>query len=165
MIKHASKWVLAASALSFLAPASAAVAGDQVPFLANLTIIPDPNNPDPNGPRLITGIASHLGVCTGTVSETVTPTADPLVFNFAGEFTLTAANGDEIFGTDSGTLTLNLDALPLIIFDVDEDVTFTGGTGRFLGARGSAEGTGQAIPGGPAHESFQGTISSPSSLN
>jgi hypothetical protein len=168
MIQHTFKCVLAASALCLLGPASAVVAGDQVPVKGKVTIVPDPQAPtvpiSSNPPivqetRLISGIVSHLGSSTGVIVENIN-LAD---LSFVGTFTLQAANGDTIVGTATGVLLFN-PANPGF-FDVSETFTITGGTGRFAGATGSAIGQGQANrTTGVAQESFQGTISSPGSL-
>jgi hypothetical protein len=150
MIQQIWKWVIAASALVVLAPASAALAGDQVPFEGSLTIIPQ----DSTGTMTaITGVVSHLGACTGCSMLSNPQT-------LTGMFTLTAANGDQIFGqsmngvfTSTGSFT--------------ENIVITGGTGRFANATGTAKGQGQVVfssTGVPiALETFQGTISSPGS--
>jgi hypothetical protein len=160
MIQHASRWILAALALAILAPASAAVAGDQVPIQGNITIIPDPPSNPMSVKRSITGIVSHLGSCTGVVFQTVTLQNYPIL-NFSGPFTLVAANGDTICGTTCGTLTPTLTPG---IYCVNETIEIKGGTGRFYRATGSATGIGMANAGtGKAQESFEGTISSPGS--
>ena len=53
---------------------------------------------------------------------------------------LTAANGDELYYTHVGT---SAPAGPGLVSFVAQ-MTFTGGTGRFAGATGSAQGTGMA---------------------
>jgi hypothetical protein len=158
MIVHTWKWILAASALAFLAPASAVLAGDQVPIKGRLTIVPDPNVP---GQRLITGNVSHFGSVTG-VNMVSVHFVSRVKATFTGMFTLTAANGDTIFGSDAGTLLFN----PATgFFDVNEILMFMGGTGRFEGATGGATGVGQVDPStNVAVESFEGVISSPGSL-
>ena len=162
MSKHTWKWVLAASALSFLTPTSAAVAGDQVPVKGTLTIVNGPViSPGPpilTQTRFATGIVSHLGQCTGVVTDHL----DLRDFSFVDDFTLTAANGDTIRGVGTGQLVLN----PVTgLFDFTETITIMGGTGRFFGATGSASAVGQANPiTGLTHESLEGTISSPGSL-
>jgi hypothetical protein len=150
MRKHTGTWVLAASALAFLAPASAAVAEDTVPIMGNVTITPDLS---------ITGIVSHLGSVTGAVNLRV-PTSQN---TFTDYFTLVAANGDTLLGV--GMVTLFPAANPLVLNFI-ETITITGGTGRFVGASGSnIMGQGQvSLATGVAHESFNGTISLPDSL-
>jgi hypothetical protein len=168
MIMHTSKWILAASALAFLTPASAVVAADQVPIKGNVTIVPDltvppkvisVNPPIVQETRLITGIVSHLGACTGMIVEDI----NLHDLTFSGTFTLVAANGDTIVGTATGGL--SVDPNNPGFFDVTETFTITGGTGRFARATGSAIGGGLANrTTSVAQESFEGTISSPGSL-
>jgi hypothetical protein len=158
MRKHIRRWVLAASALAFLAPASAAVAGDEVPIKGNLTIV----NGSMPGQRLITGNVSHLGAVTGVAWQQVFVVKGVLMF--FDTFTLTAANGDMLFGTGTGTLTVSPTTPPGFLA-VNETIMITNGTGRFAGATGSATGMGLAdITTHVAQESFTGTISSPGSL-
>jgi hypothetical protein len=72
------------------------------------------------------GTATHMGSFTMVASETV-DFAAMTVTN--GRFTLTAANGDTVSGTYSGTI------LPgLVGYLVSGPIT--GGTGRFVGASG-----------------------------
>ena len=103
-----------------------------------------------------TGHATHLGRLTGDQSNC----AAPLGTTFAitdGEFTLTAANGDQIVGTYFGEL------VPLAppLFSIDGPFTITGGTGRFTGATGGGDVSGvQNLATGDATISFVGTVSS-----
>ena len=82
-----------------------------------------------------TGTISHLGKTTSHFDGAVTPTGAN-TFDIAGSVTVVAANGDELYGTFSGSG--NSDAAgnsgPVI-------VTFTGGTGRFENASGSYAGS------------------------
>jgi hypothetical protein len=101
-----------------------------------------------------TGTATHLGNLTTVQSHCVAPPS----FAFTnGEFTFTAANGDQLFGTYEGEL-LPLDP-PLAA--VDGEFTFTGGTGRFVGTTGSGDASGvQNLATGDATVVLEGTISS-----
>ena len=73
------------------------------------------------------GTLAHLGRFTMVASETVDFATSSVT---DGVFTLTAANGDTVRGTYSGTI------LPgLVGYHVTGPIT--GGTGRFLGATGS----------------------------
>lgn len=82
-----------------------------------------------------TGITSHLGRTTTHLEGTVTPTG-PDTFTIAGSSVTVAANGDELFGTfaGSGTLDASGNSTGLVT------ITFTGGTGRFASASGTATG-------------------------
>jgi hypothetical protein len=99
-----------------------------------------------------TGNATHLGHYTATFDFRVdlrTPTS-PAV----GSFTLTAANGDTIFGDLLGRASISNG-----IATVVETATITGGTGRFADATGSftvARTVVQAT--GLSSGSFDGTI-------
>jgi hypothetical protein len=74
----------------------------------------------------------HLGLTTGSAEETGTFTATGPVFVITT--TYTAANGDQLFTTSSGTGTVP-DQNGIITFGGTE--TVTGGTGRFADASGS----------------------------
>jgi hypothetical protein len=169
MIQHAWKCLLAVSALLFLAPAAAAVAGDHVPIKGKVTIVPDSSVPPViistsplivQDTRLISGEARPLGPCTGVIVETITFNSNRTVAAFLGTFTLAGSNGDSITGTAAGTLVFNSETG---VFDVTETFVITGGTGRFNGATGSATGEGEASTAGVAQESFKGTLSLPGS--
>jgi hypothetical protein len=103
-----------------------------------------------------TGHATHLGRLTVDQSNC----AAPLGTTFAitdGEFTLTAANGDQVVGAYFGEL------VPLAppLFSIDGAFTITGGTGRFTGATGGGDVSGvQNFATGEATISLVGTVSS-----
>jgi hypothetical protein len=86
----------------------------------------------------VTGRATHLGAYTGTGSHcSQLDLATGVVVFGDGAFALTAASGDTLTGTytngygpPDGTFT--------------DDVTITGGTGRFAGATGQARDNGVA---------------------
>jgi hypothetical protein len=100
-----------------------------------------------------TGIGTHLGRLTTDQSHCATATS--LAFT-GGEFTLTAANGDQLQGTYSGVF----EPLEPPLFSVDGAFTFTGGTGRFAGATGGGDASGvQNLATGDATVSLLGTIS------
>jgi hypothetical protein len=101
-----------------------------------------------------TGTATHLGSLTTVQSHCVEP---PSLAFTNGEFTLTAANGDQLFGTYEGEF------LPLEppVFTLDGRFTFTGGTGRFDGATGGGDASGtQDLATGAATVVLEGSISS-----
>jgi hypothetical protein len=98
-----------------------------------------------------TGTATHLGRFTLVTDVTFTGTEG------AERMTLTAANGDIIFATGTGQVVPSEDGLTL---DTVEDMTITGGTGRFAGATGSF--VLRQLDVAPTHSSsasFNGTIS------
>jgi hypothetical protein len=82
-----------------------------------------------------TGVASHLGRTSSHIDGVVTITG-PDTFTVSGSSVTLAANGDELFGTFIGSGTT--DAAGNSAGQVT--TTFTGGTGRFANASGSATG-------------------------
>ncbi len=81
------------------------------------------------------GTATHVGKYTIVNSHCVDPVTGVLT---DGTFTKTAANGDQLFGTYVGNSTVIQPPAPVGIFSVTGTLTFTGGTGRFAGATGTA---------------------------
>jgi hypothetical protein len=98
------------------------------------------------------GHATHLGKYTEVGSVAFSGTDDPTVIHAEADTVYTAANGDQLFAHISG----EIDGLT---GEVAATVTYTGGTGRFTGATGSAEFEGQLLPGGGLLASVEGTIS------
>ena len=82
-----------------------------------------------------TGTVSHLGQTTVHIDGVLTPTG-PSTFTVAGPLTLTAANGDQLFGEFSGSGTNVASGGST----GTTATTNTGGTGRFTGASGSVSG-------------------------
>jgi hypothetical protein len=82
-----------------------------------------------------TGTVSHLGQTTVHIDGVVTPTG-PSTFTIAGPLSLTAANGDQLFGDFSGSGTNVASGGST----GTTATTITGGTGRFTGASGSVGG-------------------------
>ena len=80
----------------------------------------------------------HLGRTTASAEQTVTFTG-PTTAIASNTTTYTAANGDQLFSTWSGT---SVSDGPLVTFTGPE--RYVGGTGRFLGASGSSTITGTA---------------------
>ena len=76
------------------------------------------------------GTATHLGAITVQRTATLTATATPGVFDFKGEATLTAASGELLTTTITGTFNANVGHADLIY-------EWTGGTGRFEHATGT----------------------------
>ena len=78
------------------------------------------------------GFASHLGKSTFEAHTSVTVNPQP-PFTVNGTRTITAANGDQIFTTFTGT------SVPVVngMNGADLQETITGGTGRFENANGS----------------------------
>lgn len=76
------------------------------------------------------GTATHLGVITVQRTATLTATSTPGVFDFNGEATLTAATGEKLTSTITGTFNAAVGHADLIY-------QWTGGTGRFEHATGT----------------------------
>ena len=76
------------------------------------------------------GTATHLGVITVERTATLTATSTPGIFDFNGQATLTAASGEKLFSTITGTLNANVGHADLIY-------QWTGGTGRLEKATGT----------------------------
>jgi hypothetical protein len=81
------------------------------------------------------GTATHVGKYTIVNSHCVHPSTGALT---GGRFVKIAANGDRIFGTYTGNSTVIQPPAPIAIFRITGTITFTGGTGRFTGATGTA---------------------------
>jgi hypothetical protein len=82
-----------------------------------------------------TGIVSHMGKSTAEIEGVITLTG-PDTFTIAGSAVIVAANGDELFGTFTGSGTNT----PGGGSEGTVDVTYSGGTGRFTNASGTASG-------------------------
>jgi hypothetical protein len=76
-----------------------------------------------------TGIATHLGLLTVTIPHCLTKATKSTI----GSYHFIAANGDTLSANFSGQASLT--STPGVLSEV-EDVTITGGTGRFAGATG-----------------------------
>jgi hypothetical protein len=83
-----------------------------------------------------TGVSSLVGKSSVRLDGMLTPTS-PLGFNVAGSIVLVAANGDELHGTLIGSGTADSSTGNSQGTSV---TTFTGGTGRFANASGTAGG-------------------------
>jgi hypothetical protein len=100
------------------------------------------------------GKVSNLGRLTVSFEQTVNFTTSPPSLSGTDEFT--AANGDKLFATHTGNSS-GPDAQGNDAFSAE--FTFTGGTGKFKGASGSATVTGLAnIPTGKGQLSIRGKI-------
>ena len=99
-----------------------------------------------------TGHATHLGRFTVTAEFHVNVQTYPV--EGVGSFTLTAANGDSLFGTTTGLATV-VEGIAYI----EETNTITGGTGRFVDATGTfVEGRVLVDATGVSTSSFNGAI-------
>ena len=97
------------------------------------------------------GAATHLAQYEETGSVQFSDTADPTVSHLEASATYTAANGDQIYATFTGELNGVTGA-------ITATVTYTGGTGRFANASGTATLSGQLLPGGSIEVAVKGTI-------
>jgi hypothetical protein len=82
-----------------------------------------------------TGIFSHLGKITLVSNGSGTITGSTI--NFTGTSTLSAANGDQLFGTYIGTEQLSSIPAAGQVNELTLVLTITGGTGRFADASGT----------------------------
>jgi hypothetical protein len=83
---------------------------------------------------------AHLGRTSGVANQTVTPVGPPagsvVPLLIQNTTTYTAANGDQLFVTFTGTAMLDLSTGEVTFIGVEN---FKGGTGRFAKAAGSAQ--------------------------
>ena len=96
---------------------------------------------------------THLGATTLTSHQVVR--FDAALPQTSGRFVFRAANGDELYATEVGELSPDPE-----FFTYTGQLTFTGGTGRFAGATGSASvrGTGTSTN-NTTEFGFEGSIS------
>ncbi len=105
------------------------------------------------------GKATHLGRYTYSSHECFNPATGA----FAGSATITAANGDTILGTYAGQV-FGTDDPDVIGYE--EELTITGGNGRFAGATGELHVVGWAnLVTGAYGQELTGAISSPGSAD
>jgi hypothetical protein len=134
-------------------------AGEEVPFkgsLEGVDTVTAVNPPFISIDVNATGNATQLGEFTLTIQGTV----DTRTMSGSGTFLFTAANGDTVFGTESGQATLTAPGVLTIV----EKGIITGGTGRFAGSTGSFTLTRMDdLVTRVTIGAFEGTISSPGS--
>lgn len=97
------------------------------------------------------GTATHMGRYTEIGFARFSPTADPTVLRIDARNTYTASNGDKLHATLEGFLNAATGA-------ITATVTYTGGSGRFDDAGGSATLTGQIQPNGTIAVIVEGSI-------
>jgi hypothetical protein len=150
--------VVLVTALSFGAPV---LAVDLVPFEAQLEGFANPVfNPDGtiSNTEVAVGQATHLGLFTWA-SEELAVFTGPDQLSVVGSFTLTAANGDQVFGTYETVVTIYFPSLTIL-----GQYVITGGTGRFVNATGTGrfvDATGSLLAPFEIGGSLSGTISRP----
>ncbi len=145
---HLKTLAFVLAAVAYLGLAGTASADDEVPFKGLANAVVTGAVPVADGVQLTadaTGLATHLGLFTR--AEEVVVHADGSV---AGTVTFVAANGDELYADAAGGFISATTAIGTY--------TFTGGTGRFAAASGSADWT--AVTADSIHiaVTFEGTI-------
>lgn len=146
---------LVAAAIAFPAgtaaherPFAARLAGN-----ASLSMTEDPNVL--RNDETATGQATHLGLFSWVSVEYANFATVPGGVAVVGSFTMTAANGDRLFG-EYKTIGLFDDDGNLIIHGT---FRFTGGTGQFIDVSGGAiEAIGYLTPGLPVEGTLTGSI-------
>ena len=167
-----SKIVLLSAALCVLAVGAGAqtlsllnTAAAARPFHAVIEGNANPTFIDPctiENHETASGKALHLGRITWSSDEMAVfvpcpPPTFPAIIEVTGNFTMTAANGDEIYGEYHTTGTFD----PVAGVSVRGEYTFTSGTGRFRNVTGTGVITanGAATPPFEVVGSLDGTIS------
>jgi hypothetical protein len=148
-----------ALAVGVLLPASAmpAAGGSDLPLKGFHSGYSTTNLATGQGHLLTTGVGTHFGLSTSEQHLQLVPTG-PGTFNASGTWTLTAANGDQMFGTfaSSGRFTDAVHSTWL------GNYVSTGGTGRFADASltlsSSAEGTRVSLEGVISTTFFEVTL-------
>jgi hypothetical protein len=118
-------------AFSLLGPggAQASVGGSDLPFKGSFAGSSAHNLATGEFHSVWTGEASHFGISNLEQQAQVAFTG-PTTLSFVGTWTLTAANGDQLYGTAVGTgIRTDATHITLVI-----DYTASGGTGRFADA-------------------------------
>ena len=151
-----------ALAVAALLMSAVTAAQSPVPFKATIAIT-ELIQPDATGTCLLagnisgTGTATQLGKVTLVSRDCINPIS-PTAFSFSSnQVVLTAANGDQIFATYSGSLTIEG-----AIGAITGGYQIVGGTGRFSQATGAGTVQGvEDVSGAPAKGQIQlaGTIS------
>ena len=141
--------LLAAVTLAFAA--HSARAGDQVPFKGRAEGAVVSMAPDPAG-VVLTALAGGNATHLGRFSREETLLLNPMTGILAGAITFTAANGDQLRCTFAGGFISPTTATGTY--------TFTGGTGRFENATGSAAFVASTPDGVHLSAEFEGTLSS-----
>ena len=146
-------------AVGVLLPGSAlsAVGGSNLPLKGSFSGSGTYNRVTYDLHLLLTGTGTHFGLMTFDQHAQVVPTG-PTTFSFIGTWTLTAANGDELFGTATGIGTRTDSVHSTFVVDR----TSTGGTGRFAGASATfttiAYSTRVAVEGDISYSGIEGTL-------
>jgi hypothetical protein len=137
-----------AACLTLVLPATMVASGSSRPFKASIHAFAAPtptSNCQLTNAETGTAQVTHLGRSTMESNEVVELCVNPEGAEITGQFTITAANGDLVFGTYETLGHLNFDTNEVTF---SGQFTITGGTGRFEGASGggSIEGSGSLLP-------------------
>jgi hypothetical protein len=136
-----------AACLTLVLPTTTTASGSSRPFKASIHAFAAPVQTGCEIVNAETGTAqvTHLGRSAMESNEVVDLCSNPEGAEIAGQFTMTAANGDQLFGS--------YETLGQLDFANNEvrfsgQFTITGGTGRFEGASGGGaiEGSGVLSP-------------------
>ena len=127
------------------------LAGDQVPFKGRGEGSVTNAVPDPGG-VVLTVLVKGNATGLGRYSREETVLFNPLTGSLTGLVVFTAANGDELCATVEGGFISETTATGIY--------TFTGGTGRFANATGSADFVVSSPDGAHVSVKFKGTLSS-----
>jgi hypothetical protein len=160
MKRHSFAASLALAVSAVLGLIGPVAAGEQVPFKGSfdgVDTVTAVNPPFISVEVDATGNATQLGEFTLTIQGTVDTRT---MSGTGGIFLFTAANGDTVFGIESGQATLTAPGVLTIV----SNGIITGGTGRFADSTGSYTSTRlKDLVTGATTASFEGTISSPGS--
>src|SRR5262245_43347454 len=148
---------LVALAACAIGSTPAAAVAEQRPFMAKLT---GNAHPDFSGFPVVTnqetgvGEATHLGLFLWEDDEVAIFDPDTGTATVTGSFTMTAANGDKLYGMLDTFA--HFDAAGNL--QIEGDFTFDGGTGRFEFATGGGKlrAVGYFAPGFPVEGTFEG---------
>jgi hypothetical protein len=164
-IRAISVWM---AALTMVSLGSSALAKEQVPIKGEFATEFSFTSPPPVASLTLSGSGqvSHLGKATCFSGNEVVDFTDfvPPLWSLpplTGTLELTAANGDKLVG-EMDALAIPAEDGSITFFGI---LTFTGGTGRFAHATGTAEFGGTGTPtsafGGIGWFEFEGTVTSP----
>lgn len=124
--------VVALAALAVLLPGSAqpAAGGTDLPFMGSFAGTTRPPSPPGQIHLVVTAEATHFGLGTNALNGYVIPIGPGLFHAVITDWTLTAANGDQMSGSGGGTVSTT-DGVHFLGSWV---LTSSGGTGRFAEA-------------------------------
>ena len=142
MNRHMSKAGLLLAVFTLLCPAGPLMAQAELPFLGTVSTVATVSQLNDCEVSVITsgeGQATYLGNFTWQSTHTLNVCTTPFTGS-DGSLTLTAADGDQLFGTYTTTTQF----ISPLLAAFDFTITVTGGTGRFANTTGTIKATGQA---------------------